>query len=275
MAVEIAAEHIAVLDRHVAALRERRHGRMRGVAQQRHAAPGPLRNRIAVVDAPFVDVLDVAEHVEQRFVPALVGREQLLLRARRRPGFLDPLIGDVAGEDVEHRAVADRIADHVAVRSDPAEVLAVRKLDRQPRPDPGRHALHRHHAAPAHQLGEARIVGAEQLRADGGADAVGADHRVGLDLAAVGKARHRAVLGRGRADAIGVEMDRSVRQRVPQQLMQVRAVQRRIGCAVFLLRRRPERRAVTQAGVVPLDRDLVHRLEGDGVELLARARARG
>src|SRR6185369_10521154 len=40
---EVARQHIAVLDCHVAALRQRRHGRMRGVAEQRHPAARPFR----------------------------------------------------------------------------------------------------------------------------------------------------------------------------------------------------------------------------------------
>src|SRR5262249_54214622 len=72
---EVARQHVTVFDRHVAALRERRHGRMRGVTQERNAPPRPLWHRIAIVDAPFEHMADVPEHAEQRLVPAFVGGE--------------------------------------------------------------------------------------------------------------------------------------------------------------------------------------------------------
>src|ERR1700733_1250670 len=122
---------------------------MGGVAKERDAAAAPLRQRIAVVDAPFEDVLDVAEHVEQRLVPAGLGGNQLLAARRHRPGFLDPLFGDMAAEHVELVAAsADRIADDVAVLPDPAEIFAMFDLDAAAGPDAGGHAIHRHDTAP-------------------------------------------------------------------------------------------------------------------------------
>src|SRR5262245_29007879 len=50
VAGEAAREHVAILDRHVTTLSERRHGGVRGIAEERHPAFGPLRYRIAVVD---------------------------------------------------------------------------------------------------------------------------------------------------------------------------------------------------------------------------------
>src|SRR4029077_21296026 len=93
-------------------------------------------------------------------------------------GFLDPLSGDVAAENVELVAFdADRIADDVAVRPEPTEIFAVRDANAAAGADAFRHALHRHDGAPGHHLGEARPVGAEMLGADGGTDAVGGrDH---------------------------------------------------------------------------------------------------
>src|SRR5580704_8309881 len=139
---------------------------MRGVAKERDAALAPLRQRIAVVDAPFVDLLDVAEHFQERFVPAGLGGNQLLSARRHRPGFLDPLFRDMAAEDVELVAFdADRITDDVAVRPDPAEILAVFDFDAAAGPDAGRHAIHRHDGAPGHHPGVARLACAEMLRA--------------------------------------------------------------------------------------------------------------
>ena len=82
----------------------------------------------------------------------------------------------------------------MAVRPDPAEIFAVFEADAAAGPDARRHAIHRHHAAPGHHLGEARLVGAEMLRADRRADAVGADDDVAFGVAAVGKARHRRIV---------------------------------------------------------------------------------
>ena len=148
----------------------------------------------------------------------------------------------------------------------------MRQLDREARSDPGRHLLHRDHAAPSHHLGEARIVGAEQLRPDGGADAVGADHGVGFDLAAIGKARHRDVVTRRRADAILAEMDDPVGQRLVQDALQVGAMRREIGRSVFGLGHAPERSARAQARVIPGDRDLVDGLISIAQHLLAQAK---
>ena len=78
MAHQIARQHVAVLDRHVGALRQRRHGRMGSVAEQRYALARPLRQRIAIVDPPFEYVLNVVEHTDERFVPAGFGGDQLL-----------------------------------------------------------------------------------------------------------------------------------------------------------------------------------------------------
>ena len=214
---------------------------MRGVAEQRHAALGPLRDRVAVVDAPFVDVLDVAEHVEQRLVPALIGGEQLLLRAWHRPGFLDPLVGDVAGEDVEHRAVADRIADHVAVRPDPAEILAVRQLDRQPR---ARSASARAPSAPCSASTSCSVkrgLSAPNNCARMAERMPSAPITASASTSRPSAKRATALRSRrGRADAVGAEMDHALRQRVAQHAVQMRrgaAVS--VGRAVFASWRSP------------------------------------
>src|SRR4029077_16924456 len=96
-------------------------------------------------------------------------------------GFLDPLSGDVAAENVELVAVdADRIADDVAVRPEPTEIFAVRDANAAAGADAFRHAPRRHDGAPGHNLVEARPVGAEMLGADGGTEAVGADDNIGF-----------------------------------------------------------------------------------------------
>ena len=156
MAHQMARERHAVLDRDAGARRERRHHRMRSVAQERDAATSPTRQRIAVADAPFEALLGLAQHFEQRRVPAAVAGEQLLDARRHHPAFVDPFLGDTAGENVVERAAADRIADHVALRADPADVFVADDLDRTAGADARRHVFDRHDAAPGHLLREAR-----------------------------------------------------------------------------------------------------------------------
>ena len=102
---------------------------MSRVPQQSHPPLGPFRQRVAVVDAPFIDVVHVTEHAEQGFVPSRIGAEQLALRTLYGPGFLDPLVRDVTGKYIEDIAFADRIADHVPVRTDPAKIFAMGQID--------------------------------------------------------------------------------------------------------------------------------------------------
>src|SRR6202040_3384601 len=138
-----------------------------------------------------------AEHFQERFVPAGLGGNQLLAARRHRPGFLDPLFGDMAAEDVELVAVdADRVADDVAVRPNPAEILAVFDFDAAAGPDAGGYAIHRHDGAPGRHPGVTRLACAEMLRAHGRADAVGADYDIGFGRTAVGKTCHRGAVHR-------------------------------------------------------------------------------
>ena len=65
-------------------------------------------------------------------------------------------------------------------------------------------------------------------------DAVGADHDVGLDRAAVGKARHRAALAVSTADAALAEPDLGRLERAAQHVEQIGAVHGEIGRAEFL-----------------------------------------
>src|SRR5262249_10949682 len=58
---QIARQRIGVLERDGGALRQRRHHRMRRIAEQRDGPIGPARQRIAIANAPFVAMLDVAE----------------------------------------------------------------------------------------------------------------------------------------------------------------------------------------------------------------------
>jgi hypothetical protein len=90
----------------------------------------------------------LAEHFQQRRIPAAIAGEQFIDAARAPPRIRRPIVGDVTGEDVVERAAADRIADHVAVRADPADIFVAADPDRWP----ARHAFDRHDAAPRHLL---------------------------------------------------------------------------------------------------------------------------
>src|SRR5262249_57216906 len=95
-------------------------------------------------------------------VPAAIARQQLGHAARHRPGFLDPVLGYVAGEDVVELAAADRVADHMAFGSDPTDIFVVADGHGFPGTDPRWHAIDRHDAAPRHLLRVAALLHAEQ-----------------------------------------------------------------------------------------------------------------
>ncbi len=100
--------------------------------------------------------------------------------------------------------------------------------------DIARQRFDRRHAAPADAAGKARRVGAEQRFAHHGMDAVGADHDIGLDRAAVGKARHRAALAGLDAAAALAEPDLGRCERLAQQVEQIGAVHGEVRRAEFL-----------------------------------------
>src|SRR4029078_3116452 len=109
-------------------------------------------------------------------MPAAIAGEQFLDAARNRPGFVDPFVGDVTGEDVVKVAAADRIADHMTGWPDPADIFVAAD------PDLSRYVFDRHDAAPCHLLGKAHQLHAEKAFAHRRVDAVGADDHIGLDL---------------------------------------------------------------------------------------------
>ena len=81
------------------------------------------------------------------------------------------------------------------------------------------------------------------------------------------RATAHAIAG-GRTDAGLAQADDVVRQRRTHHAVQVGPVRSHVGRAVFLGRDRLERLARAQAGVVPLDRDHVDRLEGVAAKLV-------
>src|SRR5262249_52457862 len=95
----------------------------------------------------------------------------------------------------------------------------------------------RRHATPADTAGEPRRVGAEQVLSDNRMNAIGADDDVGLDLAAVGKARHRAAIACFNRDAASSEADVGRLERATQHVEQVGAVHRDVRRAELLAKR--------------------------------------
>src|SRR5262245_45462824 len=92
----------------------------------------------------------------------------------------------------------------------------------------------RRHATPADTAGEPRRVGAEQVLSNNRMNAIGADYDVGLDLAAVGKAHHRATIACFNRDAARSEADVGRLERAAQHVEQVGAVHRDVRRAELL-----------------------------------------
>ena len=133
-----------------------------------------------------------------------------------------------------------------------------------------RHRVRRRHAAPADAAGEARHIGAEQTVAHHRVNAVGADHDVGLDLAAVGKARY-GVLGAA-LDRHGAHAgaDLGGLERAGEDRQQVGAVHRQIGRAEFFFEVAAPRARDVAATVPGADVEKVG-IAGDGVDLVLDA----
>ena len=178
-------------------------------------------------------------------VPGRIGRHRLRYVAFARPGFLGPAVAVEMGDDVEEFAAPHRVMHDMAVRAHPHRAVDDINV--------ARHRVGRRHAAPADAAGEARHVGAEQTVAHHRMDAVGADHDVGLDLAAVGKARHRVA---------GAALDRTVRR--PERMSvdlsapaqdgeQIGAMHREVGGAELFPEIAPSRARNVAAGVPRAD----------------------
>jgi hypothetical protein len=154
---------------------------------------------------------------------------------------------------------------------DPADIFAVLDRHAAAGPNPRRHAIHRHHATPRDHLGKARLTIAKTLRADRGADAVGANHHIGFDLAAVGKARDRRAVDRVSADAVDAETERRIADGRTQHGVDIGAMGRHVRYAKFFRVVSLHGFAETQARVIPLERDHVGGLEGVAPQLVTQA----
>src|SRR5262249_61200659 len=98
----------------------------------------------------------------------------------------------------------------------------------------GRHRVSGREAAPENTAGEWRPGGAEQPLAHNRMNAVGADDDIGLDPAAVGKARPPAAIAPFDGDAAGSKMEIDRFERAAQHVEQVGAVYRQVRRAELL-----------------------------------------
>ena len=131
------------------------------------------------------------------------------------------------GDDVEQLAAgAHEIMHDVSARSHPQHDVGGVDLVR--------HSLGRRHAAKTDAAGEARRISAEQALAHLGMNAVGADHEVRFDLAAIGKTRNGAVCARCDRYAAQPKPDVGRPQRARQNLEQIGAINRNARRAEFL-----------------------------------------
>src|SRR5262245_35260634 len=122
---------------------------MRRITKQRHPPARPLVQWIAVIDAPFEHVFDLAQHTEQRLVPSCKGCKHFLARAGCSPRLLSPLRRYAPDKHIVELAAADRIADHVTGRPDPSHILGAFDAHRIVWPDPRRYEFDRQDGAPS------------------------------------------------------------------------------------------------------------------------------
>ncbi|MNX98147.1 hypothetical protein D3C86_1305420 [compost metagenome] len=146
--------------------------RVAGVAQQHQAATAPERQRVAFEQRPLGDLHGAFDQRLDPLVPAVEGRAHLLDAARHPAPAHVPLGLGHAGHVVDLVELAGiEIHHHVAVVRPPLGAAVVREaLD----------ARDREHGAVRHVAGVLGRLGAQQVLADAGIDAVRADHDVGF-----------------------------------------------------------------------------------------------
>ena len=148
-----------------------------------HVLCSSVRARIAVVECPFVPALAAWKETEQIGIPAGIGRHDLRYVAFARPRFSVQASLSKCATMLTSSPPRTRIMHDMAMR--PHRIGCRRRVDA------ARNGAGRSHAAPADAAGKARYVAAEQAVAHDGMNAVGANDDVGLERAAVGKARDR------------------------------------------------------------------------------------
>lgn len=158
-----------VLDRLVRALRHERQHRVGRVTEQGQPPRGPHVQRRAVVQRPLQGRLHGAHHVRDQTVPAAEHLAQRLRIAGDRPGLARGLRHRHRRREAQVLPRRDRVAHEVPARAEPEAHQRRAGRVRQP--------VHRHQAPVDAEPGELRLVAPERL-ADGGVDAVGADHQL-------------------------------------------------------------------------------------------------
>jgi hypothetical protein len=132
-------------------------------------------------------------------------------------------------DDVDEFAAPYGVVHDMAMRAHPHRAFRNGNV--------ARHRASGRHAAPADTAGESWRVRAEQALPHNRMNAVGADDDVGLDLAAVGKARHSAAIALFDGDAAGSKTEIDRFERTAQHVEQVGAVHRQVRCAELLAER--------------------------------------
>jgi hypothetical protein len=129
-------------------------------------------------------------------------------------------------DDVDEFPTSYGVMNDMTMRSHPHRALRNGNV--------ARHRVGGRHAAPADTAGESRRIRAEQTLSHNRMNAVGADDDVGLDFAAIGKARHPAAIARFGGDAAGSKTEIDRLERAAQHVEQVRAVHHQVRRAKLL-----------------------------------------
>src|SRR5262249_27194426 len=159
-------------------------------------------------------------------MPAGVSRRQLGHVAFSRPRLLSPRIAVEMRNDIDEFATSYGVVNDMTMWSHPHRAFRNGNV--------ARHRVSGRQAAQEDTAGESRHVRAKQSLAHNRMNAAGADDDIGLDLAAVGKARHPAAIAPFDGDAAGSKMEIDRFERAAQHVEQVRAVYRQVRRAELL-----------------------------------------
>jgi hypothetical protein len=187
-----------------------------GVAEQRHAAGRPARERRAVEQRPDERLVDRTDDLVQLRVPALEGGQRVGDVAAIGPRLARPVVLLDDRDEVDQTLLLDVVVDEVPARAHPELGGHVQIEVRQ--------ALRRDEAAVGGAPGEGRVLRAEERGADGRVDAVGADQQADLDGGAVRERRRDAIAAVGEARQPVANVQALGRESVHERAQQVGAV---------------------------------------------------
>ena len=169
--LDLVGEADRVFHRGVAALRQILKHRMRGVAEQRDAALGPVLDRRAVAQHPHLPGVDLLQQRAHRLALVLEALVQLGRIAVGVPALL-VAVGVEHHDEVEQLAAAERVVHQVGLLAAPADHLGQAVL-RGP-------FRGRQHRAIGDVAGHDRLAVADDLLAHRGPQSVAADQRRAL-----------------------------------------------------------------------------------------------